>query len=352
MNLKDLSELLGLSQTTVSRALNGYPEVKESTRKRVRQAALDHNYSPNAKARSLATGQAMAIGLVIPMVARHETVNPVFSDFVSGVSEVLASFGYNIVLSLAPENKLSEIYRRLASDGRVDGLIIQAPMVSDWRIDMLQDLGLPYVVHGRISETDQTYSWLDMDNRRAFHRATEYLIAQGHHRIALLNGVAGMDFAYRRQEGFCDALREAGLHHDPELIANDVMTETYGYDSAASLLSLPSPPTAFLTSSQLVAMGVRRAIENRGLQMGRDVSVMTHDDDLSYLPNGFETPIFTATHSSVRDAGMRIAEMLLALINDPGCAPLQTRLEASLHIGPSTGPGPESSSLPLSRHAI
>ena len=88
MNLKELSEILGLSQTTVSRALNGYPEVSEATRLRVQQIARENNYSPNARARGLATGRASAIGHVIPIGLRHEMVNPIFGDFISGVGEV------------------------------------------------------------------------------------------------------------------------------------------------------------------------------------------------------------------------------------------------------------------------
>ena len=84
MKLKELSELLNLSQTTVSRALNGYPEVSEATRRRVQAAAKAHGYRPNIRARSLATGRAMAIGHVIPVTAQHEMVNPVFTDFLAG----------------------------------------------------------------------------------------------------------------------------------------------------------------------------------------------------------------------------------------------------------------------------
>ena len=101
MNLKDLSELLGVSQTTVSRALNGYPEVSEKTRARVLEAAEKHGYRPDSRARSLATGRAMAVGLVIPVSSRHERVNPIFADFVAGAGDILSAQGYDIMLSLA-----------------------------------------------------------------------------------------------------------------------------------------------------------------------------------------------------------------------------------------------------------
>ena len=83
MKLKELARILGLSQTTVSRALNGYPEVSEATRARVAEAARRHNYRPNVRARALATGRAMTIGHVLPVSTRHEMVNPVFADFIA-----------------------------------------------------------------------------------------------------------------------------------------------------------------------------------------------------------------------------------------------------------------------------
>ena len=93
MNLKTLAQKLGLSPTTVSRALNGYPEVSETTRARVSAAAKAANYHPNTQAKRLATGRAMAIGHIIPISDRHEIVNPGFADFIAGAGEVYARKG-------------------------------------------------------------------------------------------------------------------------------------------------------------------------------------------------------------------------------------------------------------------
>ena len=103
MNLKELASKLGLSPTTVSRALNGYPEVNEATRERVMAAAKRHNYHPNTRAIRLATGRAMAVGHVIPVATRHEIVNPVFADFIAGAGETYSRNDYDMVLSVVPE---------------------------------------------------------------------------------------------------------------------------------------------------------------------------------------------------------------------------------------------------------
>lgn len=340
MNLKELSTHLNLSQTTVSRALNGYPEVNEETRKRVLDAANQHGYSPNTRAKGLATGRSMAIGHVIPVSSQHEMVNPVFGDFIAGAGEAYSSAGYDMVLSLVADHDEERLYRAINAKGSVDGIIVHGPRMGEPRINLLSKLGMPFLVHGRASDVSGEYSWLDVNNKSAFQRATEFLLDLGHRRIALINGLETMDFAHRRRAGYSEALANRGVDQDPDLMMGEEMTEIYGYRSAQELLARNTPPTAFLVSSMITAIGVRRAVQDAGLRMGQDISIITHDDDLSYLKNGEDVPIFTATRSSVRDAGRRSAQLLLDMIKNPTLAPQQLLMEAELIIGQSTGPAP------------
>lgn len=343
MNLKQLSESLGLSQTTVSRALNGYPEVREQTRLRVQAAADAANYSPNARARRLATGRAMAIGHVMPLTGREELVNPIFADFIAGAGEVYAREGYDLLLSMVPADGTEAAYRQMASNASVDAVMVQAPTLDDPRIGLLQDLGLPFLVHGRTAQTEG-YSWLDVANIRAFRRATSLLLDLGHRRIALLNGQETLDFARRRRIGFEEALAARQVPPNPAWMRAEVMTEQYGYRAACEMLDSAEAPTAFVVSSIIPAIGVRRAVGERGLKTGRDVSIICHDDVLSYIDNDGiaapEGPAFTATRSSIRAAGRRCAEILLSLIDDPGQKPIQELWETDLTLGRSTGPAP------------
>ncbi|MBV7392899.1 LacI family DNA-binding transcriptional regulator [Mameliella sediminis] len=341
MNLKQLSEHLNLSQTTVSRALNGYPEVSEKTREKVLRAARELNYSPNARAKGLATGRAQAIGHVLPISDQHEMVNPIFGDFIAGAGKTYSKAGYEVMISLVDDKDEENAYRKIRSRGNVDGIIVHGPRMADTRIALLTELGLPFVVHGRASDVALPYSWLDTNNTRAFRRATDFLLDLGHRRIALVNGLEFMDFAHRRRKAYSAALADRHVPEDPALMRSGEMTEVYGYRSARDMLALDDRPTGFLVSSMITAIGVRRAIHEAGLEMGRDVSVITHDDDLGYLGNGHEVPIFTATRSSVRVAGMTAAELLLDLIRNPGQPPLTRLMEAELIIGSSTGPAPQ-----------
>jgi LacI family transcriptional regulator len=340
MNLKELAKELGLSQTTVSRALNGYPEVAEATRRRVAEAAERLNYRPNTRARSLATGRSMAIGHVIPLSTKNEIMNPIFADFIAGAGETYYRSGYDMVLTVVNDSDEARVYRELATKGAVDGLIVHAPRTGDPRIALLKEIGLPFVVHGRTSAGDADYSWVDVNNRRAFQRATEFLLDLGHRRIGLVNGLETMDFAARRRDGYLRALRGRGIAPDEALMASDDMTEGHGFRAARRMMALPDAPTAFLSASMISALGIRRAIEEMGLRMGRDVSIVTFDDDLSYLRNGTDIPIFTSLRASVREMGRQSAQMVLDRIAEPGLPPRQVLIEADLMVGQSTGPAP------------
>jgi len=342
MKLKDLAQSLGLSQTTVSRALNGYPEVAEATRRRVQAAAAAHNYTPDTRARGLATGRAMVVGHVIPVSDQHEIVNPVFADFIAGAGEIYRQNGYGLALSTVEDGEEPRVYGELAARGAVDGIILHAPRIRDSRIALLQRIGLPFVVHGRVSAgpNEAAYDWVDVDNRRAFRRATEYLLDLGHRRVALINGQAEMDFAARRTAGYRAALAARGLAFDPTLVFSAPMTEAHGHAATLAALRRDRPVTAILAASMILALGVRRAAHEAGLTIPDDLSVVAHDDELSYLRNGDAAPIFTATRSSVRQAGRLCALRLMELVQDPGQAPCQRLLEADLTLGRSTGPAP------------
>lgn len=337
MNLKQLSSQLGLSQTTVSRALNDYPEVNEETRERVKSAAAKFNYRPNARATSLATGRSKAIGHVIP-INSTEVFNPIFAEFIAGASQTYSKRGYELLLTIAEEDSEESVYRQLSARKSVDGIIVHGPRINDPRIPLLQSLQLPFVIHGRDTSNNSEYAWIDINNRTAFFQATKLLTDLGHKKIALINGEETHTFASRRRIGYLDALHHAGINCDERLMFESDLTEANGYTAATELLLRLPSPTAFLVSSYVGALGVRRAIHNAGLSMGRDVSVIIHDDELSYFHNSGDVPQFTATRSSVKEAGTLAAEMLLAIIDSPRSPLPQKLLEANLIIGESTGP--------------
>jgi LacI family transcriptional regulator len=339
MRLKELAERLGLSQTTVSRALNGYPEVSEATRSRVLDAARRFDYRPNASARRLATGRAGAVGAVL-QTDRNLLLDPHYVEFLAGLGERLAEDEIDIVLSPTRGNDETASYRRIAAGTRVDALILSSPLVEDWRVPLLSQLGMPFVLHGR-TVASATHAWLDIDNEGAFRHATKHLLDLGHTRIALINGSARYTYASHRLKGFKAALAERGLKADEGLIVEGYMTDEVGYRFAERLINEKPRPTAMLVSSMMMALGALRAIRSARLEVGRDVSVIAHDDVFPFLNPERLMPPLSTTRSSIRAAGTRVAELAVEVLG--GCPPatIHELWPVDLVIRGSTGPAPK-----------
>ncbi len=306
--------MLSLSQTTVSRALNGYPEVSEETRRRVTEAARRHGYRPNPSARRLATGKAGMIGYVLPTGASVD-IDPHFIEFLSGLGDYARGHDLDLVLSPAAADEEETTYRRVVANKQVDAVYVSSPRPADRRIALLNQLGLPFIVHGRSEGFDFDYAYLDIDNEGAFHDAARLLLQLGHRRLGLINGDDRETFAIHRERGMRRALAASGLDLMPDFRHAVAMTEENGYRAARSILARGDRPTGILCSSLIMALGVARAANDLGLAIPGDLSLVAHDDVFPWLrPENFPVPL-TTTRSSIRAAGQRIAERLAAKIS-------------------------------------
>jgi LacI family transcriptional regulator len=338
MKLKQLAEKLGLSQTTVSRALNGYPEVSEQTRQRVIDAARRFDYRPNPSARRLATGRAGAIGVAL-QAHRNLLLDPHYVEFLAGLGERLSEDETDIVLSPARGPDESASYRRLAAGNRVDGVILSSPAIEDDRVRLLTELGLPFVLHGR-TISDTPHAWLDIDNEGAFHHATKHLLDLGHRRIGLINGETRLTYAMHRERGYRDALAARGIAADTRLIGSGQMTDEVGYRYTERFLALTPPPTALVVSSMMMALGAFRAMRAAGLELGRNISMIAHDDVFPFLNPDLMVPPMSTTRSSIRSAGVRCAELIMEILGGRAPETVHELWPVDLVVRGSTGPAP------------
>ncbi|WLS04333.1 substrate-binding domain-containing protein [Shinella oryzae] len=339
MNLKQLSQLLGLSQTTVSRALNGYPEVNAETRQRVLDAVRETGYRPNRAAQRLATGRAGSIGLVMPTADGIES-DVHFGEFLAGLGDEAVRHDFHFVINPShPEDEVATC-RRLVASGNVDALFLAYMREKDPRIAMMKSLKTPFIVHGRSIGIADEYPYLDIDNTGAFYDAARLLTQLGHRRFALINGPDYLAFSVRRRKGVARALAELDLTLREECVTHAQMTDEHGFRAMQAFLRLEAPPTAVLCSSTVLALGAVRAINQAGLKIGADISLIAHDDVLPMLkPENFMVPL-TTTRSSLRAAGQRIARRLIAQILQLETLPQQELWKADLIVRASTGPAP------------
>ena len=337
--LKQIGAELGLSPATVSRALNGFPEVNQQTRDRVRDAAKRLGYKPNRIAQRLVTGRSGMVGMIVKIRA-DMSADQTFFEILTGLTAALAAHEVDLVLAVDQGDDPVEPYRRMLERGTLDGFILNAPTVGDPRVAFLQEQRIPFVMHGQTAP-QVDYPCFGIDNAAVSEDAVAFLSALGHRRIALLNGQARYAYAADRLRGFLDAMQAQGAPVPDRFIAQDLETEADGYARALAMLAMrdPLPPTAFVCGSTLLAAGVMRAVRDRGLQVPADVSVIAHDDALPQVHAVDFSPALTVTRAPLRDACVPLADILVATIK--GGSNRQVIERAELIVRHSTGPVPQ-----------
>jgi LacI family transcriptional regulator len=334
ITIKDLAAELELSITTISRALNGYPDVGEETRKRIAEAAQQRGYRPNRNAQRLVTRRTHNIAWVQQDNDR-KFVDPHFVEVMAGVLRGARKGNYDIVLTGDTPEREMDVYDRYVNDNSVDGFIVDLPRERDGRVGYLQQMGRPFVVHGRTGRT-QGYGWVDIDNHGNFYKLTKLMIANGHRRIAFINGDEHFTYALHRRHGVMDALRDAGLPQDTVRIFNSLhpMGEA-GFQLTTQALADPAV-TAILYSSSLMAVEGHAAVVRAGA--GRALAVATMDDELHYLDLSPYLGQWTFVRSSLREAGHALIEELIRQCEQGG-APEGILIPSSFHIAPGLDRG-------------
>lgn len=318
MSLKAIAKELGLSVTTVSRALNGYDDVSKETRARVEAEAQRRGYRPNTFARRLKMGTIDAVGLVFP-VHPVPLNNSVFMEMVGEISRELAQHEVDLLLIADDDQADSHSYLRMVQSRRVDALIVAHTLDNDPRLQQLQESGFPFLALGR-SQLPQPYAWFDFDNYAGTYHATQQLIALGHRRIALLGEHNEQAFITQRRDGWRDALRQHGLRDDAQRALPP--TRRAGYQATLSLLKSPEPPTAIITDCNSLGDGAAMALQQSGRLEGEHaVSLIVYD---GLPPDSIvETDVAAVVQATRAEVGRQIADMVRRLINGEPVSALQ-----------------------------
>jgi LacI family transcriptional regulator len=328
ITIKDLAAELELSITTISRALNGYPDVGEETRKRIEEAAQQRGYRPNRNAQRLVTRRTHNIAWVQQDNDR-KFVDPHFVEVMAGVLRGARARNYDIVLTGDTPEREMDIYDRYVNDNSVDGFIVDLPQERDARIGYLLASGRPFVVHGRTASRTGGYGWVDIDNHGNFYRLTRLLLANGHRRIAFINGDEHFTYALHRRHGVMDALADEGLPSGTVRVLNSLhpMGEA-GFQLTTQALADPDV-TAILYSSSLMAVEGHAAVVRAGA--GRDLAIATMDDELHYLDLSPYAEQWTFVRSSLREAGLALIGELIRQC-EKGGPPEGILIPSSFHI--------------------
>ncbi len=273
VTIKDIAREVGVSPSTVSRALSNSPLISQATKERVHTVAKRLGYERNELARALVKGASEAIGLVVP-----DITNPFFADIARGVSEVAHAFGYGVILCNTAESLERGLnYIRLLRRKRVDGLIITNAVRNDPMAKQLTSSKTPFILVSQLWNGIDT-PYVAGDDHYGARQAVEHLIALGHTKIGFIGGPAAVQSSNDRMETYRRVLQEHGITPQEEWIRYADFTQRAGREAGRRMLSLTVRPTAIFAANDVTALGVLEAAEDLGLSVPKDLSLVGYDD--------------------------------------------------------------------------
>ena len=333
VTIKDIARETGKSITTVSRALHDYDDVSDSTKELVRRTAEEMDYTPNLLAQRLQKQRTETIGLILPTFGPR-FADPFFSEFLAGVGNTAARYGYDLLVSTkAPGEQELAAYRQKVQGRQVDGFIVLRTRREDPRIDYLSKTDVPFAVFGRV-EGELDFPFVDEDGVEGMRLVTEHLIALGHRRIAGISSPPDLMFSQHRVAGYREALAAHDLPFEDALLVEGDLTQRGGFLQAERLLDLAYPPTAIIACNDLMALGAMSAAQKRGLVVGRDIAITGFDD--TPLAEHAHPPL-TTVHQPIYQIGSMVCEMLLLTLLGETPEEQQIILKPTLVIRQSCG---------------
>lgn len=311
VTIKDIAKALGLSTSTISRALRDSHEISAETKQLVLECAEKLNYKPNPIALSLKEKRSRSIGIVVCEIA-----NSFFSQVINGIESIAYDRGYNVIVSQSHESYEREVVDlQFLSSRSVDGIIISlATETTDLsHIKALHDRGMPIVLFDRITEEINTHKVI-VDNYRGAYDATEHLIKNGFKRIAALAGSEFLSITSERLAGYNDALKAHGLEYSKEYVQHCYyggMVFSEVEEAVNKLLTLKKRPDAIITTSDKLTTGCLRTLKRRGISIPDEMGMIGFSNyDIAELVD----PPLTVIRQPAEEMGKAATELLLQLV--------------------------------------
>lgn len=308
VTIKEIARLLGVSKSTVSRALRDSSEISEATKAKVLDLALQLKYSPNPIAISLLRNKTQTIGIIVPKID-----NPFFSTAIAGAEEFAYNRGYHVMIYQSHESYEREVstVKHLAMR-RADGLLVSVSSQTakyDHFLE-LQAQGIPVVFFDRVPTEVKTHKVLVDDYKGSFE-ATEHLIQQGCRKIAHVTGPLNLVISRNRLSGYKDALRKYNLPANDEWVVSSEFSLEEGTERGYQLMALPEKPDGIFAASDRIGLGVHVALRQLGYSIPEDVALIGFSDlSISAL---IEPALSTVRQPSF-EMGRQAAELLFSLV--------------------------------------
>ena len=329
MTLEEIARLAGVSRSTVSRVVNGDRRVSDTARSRVQDVIRDHDYHPNAAARSLASRRMRVVGLLISKSVGELFTDPFYPILIQGTADACNAADHTLTMLMdtsADGNAVDQLYGRIIRGRHVGGVVLACQTIDDPLVPRLQADDIPFVLVGRHPGADVNF--VDVDSRGAAQGTVTHLLGHGYRKIAMICGQPHLIASIDRHAGYMTALQEAEVPPEPSRVVFADFTQRGGHRAMQGLLQKGGDlPEAVFAASDALAFGAMAAIQEAGLRAPDDIAVMGFDG----LDEGVHTqPSLSTVTQPVVDLGREAVRMLLALIDDPDRAPMHRFLPTRL----------------------
>lgn len=320
----DVAEKAGVSQSTVSRVLNNYPHIKESTKQKVLVAIEELGFTRDEIARSLASSKTRTIGLIV-----GDITNPFFAESAKVIIGKAQEMNYDVILCNTNHSEENlEKYIQTLKGKRVDGIIIASANKDNKRIKELYDQGFPIVLYNSILE-HQKANYIAVNNYKGAKLAVEHLYRLNHRQIGYIAGPSKYVTTHLRNEGYKAALQEFGIDWNDRFIYEKEFSYHEVYQFTKKLLDEPNRPTCFFAASDQMALAVLDAAASKNIKVPEELSVVGFDD-IDLAQNCY-IGLTTITQPKEKMAKLAL-ETLISLIEkkDDAESPIQIVLEPRL----------------------
>ncbi|MED3622769.1 catabolite control protein A [Neobacillus thermocopriae] len=308
ITIYDVAREANVSMATVSRVVNGNPNVKPVTRKKVLEVIERLGYRPNAVARGLASKKTTTVGVIIPDIS-----NIFFAELARGIEDIATMYKYNIILSNSDQNKDKELHLFNTMLGKqVDGIVFMSGNITPDHVAEFEKSPVPIVLAGSIEESEKIPS-VNIDYEQATYDSVKEFIDRGHKHIAFVIGpLYEPDITSKKLNGYKKALAEANIPFNEEFIIEGDYSYDSGIEAFEKLLELPNRPTAILVGADEMALGVVHGAEDKGYRIPDDFEVITSDNTRLSL---MVRPQLTTIVQPLYDIGAVAMRLLTKLMN-------------------------------------
>ncbi|MCT2535009.1 catabolite control protein A [Aquibacillus koreensis] len=273
VTIYDVAREANVSMATVSRVVNGNPNVKPATRKKVLSTIERLGYRPNAVARGLASKKTTTVGVIIPDIS-----SIFFSELARGIDDIATMYKYNIILSNSDQNKDKELQLiNTMLEKQVDGIVFMGGKITDEHVSQLKTSPVPVAFAATIDPTETVPS-VNIDYEQASYEATKLLIENGTAHPAFIAGSEDTAINALKYNGYVKALQESNQQVNEDLVIKGDFTYESGIEAAEQLIALENRPTAIFVSSDEMALGVIHGIQDSGLRVPEDIEVFGFDN--------------------------------------------------------------------------